>query len=156
MAELERSFSNVDLTRTLRAAARATASEVEGEIRPYPDVTEANQPRTVFTPGGDNTWYQRGQGTKTILESGEVRLDATSEDLKSRWGIKLFGRLGATLGNLASYAERVHGAATQEAFHRARGWVTDRTALNRVVREGRANRIYETAINNFLQRIGLR
>ncbi len=92
----------------------------------------------------------------TILESGEVHLDATSEDLKSRWGIKLLGRLGAVLSNLASYAERVHGHATQDAFHRARGWVTDRTALNIVVRSGRATEIYEIAINNLLRRVGLR
>lgn len=136
---------NIDLKPALSAATKAIALEIQGEIAPYPPSTIANSPSN---PTG--RWYERGYGPKWRVKSGAVHGRATSQTLGRRWAVKQRG-LGAVLGNSATYSPFVHDKNKQARFHGARGWVTDATAIENVIRSGAARRIIGQAITRAIR-----
>lgn len=131
----------------MQASTRAIAHQLQNEIAPYPASTIANSPAN---PKG--RWYERGYGPKWRVKSGAVHGKRSSQTLGRRWGIRSSGPTGHILGNLATYSGVVHAAEIQAAFHGARGWVTDETAIMRVVRSGAIQRIMGQAIMAALRR----
>jgi len=130
-----------DFKPAMRAASKAIALEIQGEIAPYPPATSANRPK-----GPGSKWYERGFGTKWMLKDGTVRGKKTSQTLGRRWGIKGKGAIGAVLGNIATYSPYVHSHEEQAKYHGKRGWVTDEKAVERVERRGTVRRIVEDAV----------
>lgn len=139
LREIQRALG-ADIKPAIQAATKAIALEVQGTIAPYPESTIANSPSN---PKG--RWYQRGYGPKWMTKKGEVHGRKTSQTLGRRWSVKQRG-IGAIVANLASYADVVHSQQKQARFHAARGWVTDKMALEAVVRSGAAKRIIVQAI----------
>lgn len=145
LREVQRTLG-ADITPAIKAATKAIALEVQGEIAPYPPATIANSPSNP-----KRRWYERGFGPKWVLKNGAVHGRKTSETLGRRWAVKQRG-VGAVVGNPASYADVVHDADKQARFHGQRGWVTDKEALMRVIRSGAIQRIVTQAIMGALRR----
>lgn len=142
--EIQRKLG-IDLNPAIKAATMAIALEIQNEVAPYSPASAANSPSS-------NRWYERGYGPKWRLKDGAVHGRKTSETLGRRWGIATRGRVGHVLGNIASYAKWVHGEKTQARVHKARGWVTDETAIARVIRSGVVQRHIKAAVMAALRR----
>jgi hypothetical protein len=129
-----------DITPELRGFTKAVAEEVKGIIAPYPPASEANFPVYHFgphrKPSNYGRWYTRGYGPQWSRKDGSVGGTKSSEMMNRQWGIRALGQSGQVVGNRASYANWVHAAADQTAFHKKRGWVTDVAAVQRVVSSG--------------------
>ena len=132
---------DIDTTRALRAATKGIAGQIEHEIKPYPPSSRANRPG-----GPGSRWYERGYGPRWRRVDGSIGGRRTSETLGRRWSISGWGRIGAVLRNIASYAVYVHEQGKQAAIHHLRGWVTDEEAVKEVLASGKAGRILEAAI----------
>lgn len=130
-----------NLEPALRGATKAVAAVIQNEIAPYPKATSANRPA-----GPGSRWYERGYGPRWMLVGGGIHGRKTSQQLGRRWAIKSQGRMGAVLGNIASYAAFVHSKKKQAGFHADRGWVTDVEAIDRVRKRGLIQRIVGDAI----------
>lgn len=128
---------NID--EALRPAYVAIGELVRGEVAPYPPALPPSEP----------SWYERGYGGKYRRRDGRVTGRKTSEMLGRRWSVTARGR-GAVVENSASYAPFVHSAERQNRILGARGWVTDRQAIDRVVRSGAWERMVTTAVNKAL------
>ena len=124
-----------NLNDTLRPAYVAIGELVRGEIAPYPPAPPPSAP----------SWYERGYGTKYQRKDGRITGRKRSEMLGRRWAVTARGN-GALVTNSASYAPFVHDAEKQNRVHAARGWVTDRQAIDRVVRSGAWERMVTTAV----------
>lgn len=136
-----------DFAPLIQNATLAIAQQLQSEIAPYPAATTANSPSN---PTG--RWYERGYGPKWRVKSGAIHSRRTSETLGRRWGIRRLGALGQILGNLASYSGYLHSVDKQAGWAGQRGWVTDETAIVRVVRSGAIQRIMGQAIMAALRR----
>jgi len=134
-----------DFKPAMRGATKAIAAEIQGKIAPYPPATSANRPA-----GPGSRWYERGFGSRYQRKDGIRSGRKTSETLGRRWGIQSQGRIGAVLGNLATYSPYVHSAEKQAKIHGKRGWVTDEEAIEKVERAGTIRRIVEDAIMHAL------
>lgn len=141
-----------DFAPTIRAATQAIALEVQGEIAPYPPATIANSPSN---PAG--RWYERGYGPKWIRKDGTICGRKTSQMMNrgagivngagdKGWYIKSRGRIGWLIGNRATYSGRLHSDELQARWAAARGWVTDKMAIQHVIASGAAKRIIVQAI----------
>lgn len=133
-AQLEAALGNVRLTQALVGAALGIGLETHNQVAPYPAATAANAPRG-WTSGGDNSWYERGFGTRYAVKSGAVRGRQTSQTLGRRWTVQPSQR-GAVVRNAASYAGFVQSAAHQTAAMKRIGWTTDKQAVERVLASG--------------------
>lgn len=153
--ELQRKLG-ADFRPAMRGATRAIAAEVQGVIAPYPKESEANKARafgsafSISTRKAANRWYERGYGPRWARKDGGVGGTKSSETLGRRWGIKRSGRIGAVLGNIASYAPFVHSDEKQAKFHGRRGWVTDKDAIKKVEQAGTIKRIVSDAVMHAL------
>jgi hypothetical protein len=58
---------------------------------------------------------------------------------------------GAFVASLASYAPAVHHYKEQATFHKRRGWVTDKDAVEKVRKTGKMDRIMEGVIHRILK-----
>ena len=153
-----------DLTPALSALTAAVAAEIGDKLESYPPETEANRPHTVWTAGkkyGETRWYVRGEGphwlTKGTRGSGPGRAGRgtigerigvmgvehyrkTSEQLGQRWGISAPMGAGPTttsiLNNTATYAQYLHSDEARVDWAKARGWVSDKEAIDKVVASG--------------------
>lgn len=128
-----------NLDETLKPAYVAIGELVRGEVSPYPPAI----------PPRDPSWYERGYGGRYRRRDGRVTGRKTSEMLGRRWAVTARGK-GAVVTNSASYAPFVHSAEKQNRVHAARGWVTDRQAIPRVVNSGAWERMVRTAVNKAL------
>jgi hypothetical protein len=131
---------SADLSPALTAVTKAIAAEAQDRIAPYPPATEAKSPSN---PAG--RWYERGFGPKWRRKDGSVGGRKTSETLGRRWSIKSAPQQ-ATLTNLASYSNVVHGAEEQASFHATRGWRADEGVADEIVDDGTVARMVEAAI----------
>ena len=146
--ELTRAL-NGNLQTAIERAAFGIAQEVVREVSEYPPISEANVPKT-FMSRGNNRWYQRGYGSRWARKDGGIGGRKTSEVLDKSWGVDRI-RWGARIGSKASYAPVVHNFKEQASFHKRRGWVTDRTAVRRVRRTGKMDRIIERVMKRMLK-----
>ena len=124
-----------NLDETLKPAYVAIGELVRGEVAPDPPAL----------PPRDPSWYERGYGGRYRRRDGRVTGRRTSEMLGRRWSVTARGR-GAVVENSASYAPFVHNAERQNRVLGTRGWVTDRQAIDRVVRSGAWERMVTTAV----------
>ena len=129
-----------DFKPVLRGATKAIAGAIEGEIAPYPPKTIANSP-------SQPRWYERGYGPRWHGGTGGRK---TSQNLGRSWGIKSKGSIGAVLGSRATYSPYVHSHEKQAKFHGARGWVTDKEAVEKVVNRGDVEKIMRQAVRKAL------
>ena len=149
-----------DFRPAIAAATKAIAFEVQGNIAPYPPSTAGNSPSN---PSG--RWYERGYGPRWRTKSG-IHGRPTSQTLgrrfgllgslpatgKGGWALAARGPMGHVLGNSATYAGLVHGKDRQTMVHARHGWVTDETAIRRVIASGAVKRIVTQAIMARLRR----
>lgn len=131
-----------DLRKATRRAAVGIAREVIREVAEYPPLSSANAP--------GKRWYQRGYGPRWTRKDGTVGGAKTSEMLNRSWGVKRLP-MGVLIGSRASYAPVVHHHKEQVSFHRRRGWVTDKQAVERVRKSGKMERIMNRVIKRILK-----
>ncbi len=124
-----------NLDETLQPAYVAIGELVRGAVAPYPPAPPPTEP----------SWYERGYGGKYRRRDGRITGRKTSEMLGRRWSVTARSK-GAVVQNAASYAPFVHDAEKQNRVHAVRGWVTDRQAIDRVVRSGAWERMVRTAV----------
>jgi hypothetical protein len=136
--ELQRKLG-ADFRPVMRGATKAIAAEIQGKVAPYPPATEANSPAR-------QRWYERGYGPKRRMRDGRIKGYKTSEILRDAWTIVNYGDIGAKAGNKASYAAFVHDDAKQAPFHKRRGWMSDKSAVEIVQRAGTIGRIMKDAM----------
>ena len=139
-----------DFKPVLRGATKAIAGAIEGEIAPYPPTTAANRPRSNIATKRTLPWYERGYGTRWLRRDGSIGGRKTSQQLGRSWGIKSKGSIGAVLGSRATYSPYVHSHEKQAKFHGARGWVTDKEAVEKVVKRGDVQKILSQAVRKAL------
>ena len=92
-------------------------------------------------------YYQRGRGT--VYSSGGS--DNSSENMGKKWYIR---RTAAQveIGNVASYAYRVHGEQ-QTALMKKFGWKKLEETAKKM--QGRIELIYQTQVDKLIARLGL-
>ena len=158
-----------DMRPPLRSITFAVAQRVKARVAKYPPTSEANRPRSSIRTGRTLGWYVRGWGPRWWSTRGkrwkdfdpprptkrDVRYGSywggvrTSETLNRSWAVGRRGN-GAFVGSRASYAPEVHHYADQANFHGRRGWVTDKEAVNQVIRSGEVDRIAKQAIDRVM------
>jgi hypothetical protein len=126
-----------DIDPTLSAAMMGFVELIRDKLARYPAASEANAPRAVR---GRVVWYERGYGPRWVRKrDGSIGGTKTSETLGRSWSTTP-QPLGAILASSASYCGAVHRDPTssrrpkQARFHAARGWITDREAVSRVLK----------------------
>jgi len=124
------------LTPELRGFTQAVGEMIRSELAPYPPASEAN------VPNDRGRWYERGFGPRWFRKDGSVGGRKTSEMLNRQWGGVRHGRIGYRIFNRASYAQWVHSHEMQNWWHRVRGWMTDRKAVDIVARRGDIERAW--------------
>ena len=135
-----------DVEKAINRATPLIAKAIKREIAEYPPISEANVPRgfgsavSIGTRKSANRWYERGYGPRWARKDGSAGGSKTSEMLNRSWAIGAVWK-GAVLGSKASYAPVVHHYREQASFHKRRGWVTDKEAIERVDKTGKAQRI---------------
>lgn len=145
-----------DVKKAIQRGAHLIAAEVKREVAEYPALSDANVPRSfnalysIKSRKALNRWYQRGYGTKWARKDGTVGGARTSEMLNRSWGVRRLP-LGAFVGSKASYAPVVHHWKEQASFHKRRGWVTDRDAVERVRKSGKMDRIMQQVVDRILK-----
>ena len=126
------------INRGLASTIAGAVEMLRGGLAKYPRATEANQPRawnSVYsrrTRRPNNTWYERGYGSKWVVKSGEVRGRATSQTLGRSWTTQvktLTNGIVGVVGTRASYARVVQDRDQQADYHAARGWPTAQGVL---------------------------
>lgn len=127
----------------------AIASELQGEIAPYPPATEANRPVSRWVSKGRNQWYERGFGSRWIRKNGTFGARKSSQMMGRQWAVNKHGRFGARVGNQASYALYLHNYAEQVPWAKARHWKTDKQAAEAVVRGGAIQRLWQQMVRKW-------
>jgi len=126
-----------DMRKVIQKASIPLTRELHSTVAKYPPATEANQP--------NHRWYERGYGPRWSRKDGTVGGRKTSEMLNRSWGIKRL-RWGMQLGSRASYSPVVHHHEEQASFHKARGWVTDKQAVDKLLASGKVDRAVKAAV----------
>ena len=134
--DLERALK-ADMQKVVKRASLPIAELVKGTVAPYQPATEANLP--------NHRWYERGYGPRWSRKDGSIGGSRTSEMLKRSWGVGR-KRWGAIVGSRASYSPVVHHYKEQARFHKARGWVTDKMAVDKVLKSGKVDRAVRAAV----------
>lgn len=131
----------------ISAASVALAEALRDVVSPYPRETSANRP-----PSGTGTYYQRGRGQMYKGKTG-TRLVRSSQTLGRRWRHRAYGATDAILTNNADYSGYVHGSDThKQARHMERiGWMSVHKGIDRLRRQGIAERIYTRALLRVLE-----
>ncbi len=144
--EIERAFDPSAVRRALQAATEAVAHEAEDRISPYP--AQSHRPQPFVSDKQRRGFFAR-------LRAGQIQVPyqrggAGSETLGQRWNVYPAGTTGARLENNASYADLVHGAQTQTAYHAGTGWKTDEGVADEIEADGTAQRAAEQAVSKVL------
>ena len=142
--DLQRAL-NAKIKDVVRRASVPIAEEVRGVVAEYPPESEANLP--------NHRWYERGYGPRWTRKDGSIGGRKTSEMLNRSWGIER-KTWGAILGSRASYSPAVHHHKEQARFHKGRGWMTDKAAVDKVIRSGKMDRIVKAAVKRVLKGMG--
>ena len=154
-ADLVRALGS-DMATAINRGALLIAAQIKREVAKYPPLSEANMPRgfntaySIATRKSANRWYERGYGPRWARKDGSIGGSKRSEMLNRSWAIG-GQHLGAVLGSKASYAPAVHHYAEQASFHKRRGWVTDKQAVDRVRASGKMDRIMQQVVKRILK-----
>ena len=126
LERLEGKLTTLAQGQYLRGILTAAVLDIKGYMGWYPPASEANSP-------SNRRWYERGFGPRWRRKDGSVGGYQTSERLDARWAAASpqisQGGLTARVGVNVSYAPYVQSYEKQAGFHRARGWRTDRMAV---------------------------
>lgn len=142
-----RALLGADFEGAIAAATQAIALDVQGRIAPYPPATEANSPGN---PSG--RWYERGYGPRWLRKDGGTGGRKTSQMLGRRWLNRKAGRMSQVVANSATYARWIHAAEDQARWASARGWVTDKTAVEEAIRSGMVRRAVLASLRGVMRR----
>ena len=150
---------NGDMRKLSRIVTFPVAQQVKERVAKYPGPTGAN------APGRRPSWYERGWGTKwpsnpkrrwsperlerNVQYGGSWAGVKDSETLNRSWNVGRRG-WGSYVGSKASYAPVVHNYEGQAKFHGARGWKTDKQAVDEVSRSGVMDRIVNQAVKRIV------
>ena len=126
-----------DMRKVIRKASEPLAAELKATVSEYPGASVANQP--------NHRWYERGYGPRWSRKDGSIGGRKTSEMLNRSWGIAR-KTWGAIVGSRASYSPVVHSHKEQARFHKARGWVTDKMAVDKLLKSGKVDRAVKAAV----------
>ena len=135
-ADLKRAL-NANIRKVTERASLEVANELKRTMSDYPPATAANVP--------NHRWYQRGYGPRWSRKDGGIGGRATSEQLGQRWAVAR-KRWGAIVGSPVSYSPPVQHHKEQARFHRARGWVTDKMAVDKLLGSGKVDRAVRAAV----------
>lgn len=146
-----------DMRRATQDITLGVANEIKSIISPYPGKRPPRNPRRWYERGFGPKWLsdparrpKKRRSTRPIVYGPYWAGYKTSETLSRRWGVAQRG-LGAIVGNAASYAPVVHHYKEQAAIHEQTGWVTDKQAVERVIKSGVVNRIAQMAVKKVLK-----
>jgi hypothetical protein len=126
-----------DMRKVVRRASLELGNELKRDMSEYPPASEANQP--------NHRWYQRGYGPRWTRKDGSIGGRPTSEQLGQSWAVAK-KRWGTIVGSRASYSPVVQHHKEQARFHKARGWVTDKLAVNKLLKSGKVDRAVKAAV----------
>ena len=126
--QLERAFAEAParIMRGLKAMMGGAVELIRSGVAEYPPETAGNKPRG-FTSGGQNTWYERGFGSRWARKDGSVGSAETSEALGRSWTTEVRGFAAGVrgiVGTKASYAPLVQDEKRQAAVHKRNKWPT--------------------------------
>jgi hypothetical protein len=131
-----------DMRKVVQRASVPITRELHSTVSEYPPASAANAP--------NHRWYERGYGPRWSRKDGSIGGSKTSEMLNRSWGIAR-KRWGMVLGSRASYSPVVHHHKEQARFHKARGWVTDKMAVDKLLKSGKVERIVRAAVKAVLK-----
>jgi len=134
-----------NMKRVVQRASVPITREIHHAVSEYPPASEANLP--------NHRWYERGYGPRWSRKDGSIGGRKTSEMLNRSWGTQRKG-WGMILGSRASYSPVVHHHKEQAKFHKARGWVTDKEAVDKVLKSGKVDRAVKAAVAWVLKGMG--
>lgn len=126
--ELQRAFTKAPgrVMRGLRAMMGGAVELIRSGVADYPPAGEGNRPRT-FQSGAQNTWYERGFGSKWARKDGSVGTAETSEALGRSWTTEVRGFAAGVrgiVGSRAGYVRKVQDEKQQTAVHKRHKWPT--------------------------------
>lgn len=152
--QLERAFADAPrrIMRGLRAMMGGAVELIRSGVADYPPETAGNKPR-AFTSGGQNTWYQRGFGSKWARKDGSVGEAETSEVLGASWKTEVRGfaaGVRGVVGTKASYAPLVQDEKRQAAAHKRHKWPTIQSVFKDKKQE--IVRLFDTVIARIIRR----
>jgi len=133
-----------DMRKVIQKASEPLAAELMRTMMEPAPASEANKERP-FTSKGNNRWYQRGFGPRWARKDGSVGGSKTSRQLDQSWSIARKG-WGAIVGSGVPYAPAVQHYKEQAWFHKARGWVTDKMAVDKLLASGKVDRAVKAAV----------
>jgi hypothetical protein len=140
-----------DMRKAVKRASLELGNELERTMSDYPPESEANKARGfgstfgIATRKAQNRWYQRGYGPRWARKDGSIGGRPTSEQLGQRWAV-VSKRWGAIVGSPVAYSPVVQHHKEQAKFHKARGWVTDKMAVEKLVSSGKVDRAVKAAV----------
>lgn len=131
MDKLRAALGALEASKAIVPVLKAALLHLRGKISVYPQETEANKPKTTFVPKGNNSWYERGYGSKWVEKDGTIDGRQTSQTLGRSWteAVDAAGKW-ASLGAKATYGPYVQDADSQTAAHKKHGWVTAQDVID--------------------------
>ncbi|RLC77701.1 MAG: hypothetical protein DRJ03_26400 [Chloroflexi bacterium] len=126
--ELERAFNEYPrrVMKQLKAMMGGATELLRSGLADYPAETEGNKPRS-FQSGAQNTWYERGFGSKWARKDGSIGGAETSEELGRSWTTEVRGfaaGVRGVVGTKVSYAPLVQDEKRQADVHERHKWPT--------------------------------
>ena len=148
--DLQRALG-ADMRKAVKRASLDLANELERTMSDYPPPSEANKPRGwgsaigIASRKAQNRWYERGYGPRWVRKDGSWGGRKTSAQLEHSWNVASKG-WGAIVGSDAPYSPAVQHYKEQAWFHKARGWVTDKMAVDKLLASGKVDRAVKAAV----------
>ena len=152
--QLERAFNEYPrrIMRGLKAMMGGAVELLRSGLADYPPTTAGNQPRT-FQSGAQNTWYERGFGSKWARKDGSVGTAETSETLGRSWTTEVKGYAAGVrgiVGTKVSYAPLVQDEKQQTAVHKRNKWPTVQGVFKEKTRQ--IVRLFDSVIARIIRR----
>ena len=137
-------------TQPLQAGAVAIGQEIQTVVSEYPE-GEVHHPVKWASDKQRRWWFWARREAKLppFYTRGS---DAWSQKLGPSWTVRPEGQTSAVVGTKATYGPWVQSHEKQTAQHKATGWITDRAAVEKVERGGKAVRIMREVIARWLKR----
>ena len=144
-----------DWTQPIQAGTQAIGEEIRNVIAPAPGPSHSP---VIWGTEKSRRWYFANRRKKKLPLQYTRGSDAWSQTMEKSWTVRPEGQIGVVVGTKATYAPWVQSHAKlpsgerQTRQHKATGWVTDKTAVERVRHGGKALRIMRTIIQKWLRR----
>ena len=144
-----------DWTQPLQAGTQAIGEEIRNVVQTAPGPSHSP---VIWASEKQRRWWfasRREAGLPLKYARGD---DKWSQTLEKSWTVRPEGQTNAVVGTKATYApwvqshEKLPSGERQTRQHKATGWVTDKTAVERVRHGGKALRIMRTIIQKWLRR----